>query len=109
VNITAKGTIDHFLCPLEPINDKITNNCPAKSCFLLFPRGSAIEGPTDTGVLDASQNSPMVLTEHGMQTNLREHSRKHDSSNLVKCELASDPMLSIRALAIYDFPRIPTE
>jgi hypothetical protein len=60
-------------------------------------------------VIDAGQNSPMVLNEHRMQTNLSEHSRKHDSSNLVKYELASNPMLPIRALAKHDFPRISTE
>jgi hypothetical protein len=60
-------------------------------------------------VIDAGQNSPMFFIEHGMQTNLSEHSRKHDSSNLVKRELASSPMLPIRALAKHGFPRILTE
>jgi hypothetical protein len=89
--------------------DKIIIDCPAKSCFLLVSAGSTIGGPTDTGVIDANQNSPMVLTEHGIQTNLSEHSRKHDSSNFVKHELVSSPMLPIRALAKHDFPRMSTE
>jgi hypothetical protein len=97
------------LCTDSRLATKITIDYPGKFCFLLASAGSAIGGPTGTGVIDASQNSPMVLTEHGMSTNLSEHSRKHDSSNLVKRELASNPALPIRALAKHDFPSISTK
>jgi hypothetical protein len=85
------------------------NQLSGRSYFLLVSPGFAIEGPTHTGAIDAGQNFPMVLTEHGMQTNLSEHSRKYDSSNLVKRELLSNPMLPIRAFTKHDFPRISTD